>query len=86
VAVLVDATGTEVYDGAAVLSDGTARNCCDLAKYIQNPSVPGYKRMLDMGRVLFHDQDRSFEMNFCQPKLIGLGGGKSVIFFTTFEP
>ncbi|MDR2367400.1 MAG: hypothetical protein LBF58_04705 [Deltaproteobacteria bacterium] len=85
---LFDVTGIQVFsNGYVKMSDGvTVQNYGALAQAIKNPSVPGYKRKLDMSRILFPNQTHSFELNFYQPKLVGLGNGKSLISFTTFEP
>ncbi|MDR2461178.1 MAG: hypothetical protein LBE38_10465 [Deltaproteobacteria bacterium] len=51
-----------------------------------NSSAIGYKRKLNIGSVLDPKSSHSYEMVLTQPKIIGLGGGKSILSFTSFEP
>jgi type IV pilus assembly protein PilY1 len=85
---LFDVTGIQVFsNGNVKMKDGTTVQAySNLAQTIKNSSVPGYKRKLDMSQILFPNQEHAFEVNFYQPKLVGLGNGKSLISFTTFEP
>ncbi|MDR2300525.1 MAG: hypothetical protein LBF38_00525 [Deltaproteobacteria bacterium] len=84
---LFDVTGIAVYsNGYVKMKDGSTQTYANLAQTIKGAAVPGYKRKLDMSQILFPNQTHSFELNFYQPKLVGLGNGKSLISFTTFEP
>ncbi|MDR1109393.1 MAG: hypothetical protein LBP92_01530 [Deltaproteobacteria bacterium] len=50
------------------------------------PKTIGYRRRLDIGRLLEPGSGHEFEMILSQPKVAGLGDGDSVMAFTSFEP
>ncbi|MDR1658137.1 MAG: hypothetical protein LBT47_11390 [Deltaproteobacteria bacterium] len=84
---LVDLTGVEVWSDGSVsgLTDGTKTYSAVVQK-INQPDVPGYRRRLDIGRLLLPSSDHNFEMSFTQPKIVGFGNGQSLVSFTSFEP
>ncbi|MDR0621701.1 MAG: hypothetical protein LBJ61_07485 [Deltaproteobacteria bacterium] len=89
---LVDLSGVTVYsDNTFVEAPGENSNPSPqsyvaLADAILQPTVLGYKRRLDMGRILRPGESHAFEISFTQPKILGMGGGRSLVAFTTFEP
>jgi type IV pilus assembly protein PilY1 len=88
VGTLKDVTGYQVWSNGNVTTApaGTVIGYSDLAKSIFSSGVLGYKRKLDMGKVLFPAESHNFEMSFTQPKITGLGNGQSLVAFTTFAP
>ncbi|MDR2611337.1 MAG: hypothetical protein LBG06_00310 [Deltaproteobacteria bacterium] len=91
---LIDVSGATVFATGEVkgLPDqpglrtgpGGSLSYRELEAAIRRPGVPGWKRRLEP-RV----QDRgkpSHEMSVTQPKLVALGGGRSLATITTFEP
>ncbi|MDR1166170.1 MAG: hypothetical protein LBO66_09985 [Deltaproteobacteria bacterium] len=64
---------------------GTA-TYANLLKATLSPAVAGYKRALASGAVFKPGETHNFEMSVTQPKIVSVGGGKSLTSFTTFEP
>jgi type IV pilus assembly protein PilY1 len=57
-----------------------------LKRYLATNAVIGYKRKLELGGSLTPNAIHNFEVLVNQPKIVGLGRGKSSVAFTSFEP
>ena len=89
---LVDLSGTTVNSDGTYIeapsedSNPSPQSYVTLADSILQPAVLGYKRRIDMGRILRPGDTHAFEISFTQPKILGLGGGRSLVALTSFEP
>jgi type IV pilus assembly protein PilY1 len=93
---LADLTGASVYRGGMVaglkaqagltLGTGGTTTYTVLADAIKSDKFIGYKRQLDISRVLQPGITDNFEISITQPKITGLGNGVSLMAFTSFEP
>ena len=86
---IIDLTGRIVWSDGSVTLEGSPsspQSYASIAGEVMSGTSIGYKRKLDMGRLLKPGQKHDFEVSFTQPKLLSLGNGRSLVAFTTFEP
>jgi type IV pilus assembly protein PilY1 len=93
---LLDLSGAIVYKDGRVANlinqpllltgQGGTSNYDIIYQTALSPSAVGYKRMLDIGKVLDPKQSHAYEMLISQPKLMPIGNGHSALSFTSFEP
>ncbi|MDR2461179.1 MAG: hypothetical protein LBE38_10470 [Deltaproteobacteria bacterium] len=93
---LIDVSGVKVFrDGTItnitpttlltnVISGSTTY--ANLSGTMKQGAAIGYKRKLEIGKLFTPSQPHSYEMIITQPKLFSMGGGKSLMAFTSFEP
>jgi type IV pilus assembly protein PilY1 len=83
---LVDVTDISVYSSGGLAGAPTGiYNYQSLASHLQLNSLAGYKRKLNMS-VILSGRTISMESSLTQPQITNVGGGRSVIGFTTYEP
>ncbi|MDR1109708.1 MAG: hypothetical protein LBP92_03170 [Deltaproteobacteria bacterium] len=93
---LADLTGASVYKSGIVtgvktqaglsLGIGGTINYNLLSDAVLGNKFIGYKRQLDVGKIIQPGSADNFEISITQPKITGLGNGTSLLAFTTFEP
>ncbi|MDR1166168.1 MAG: hypothetical protein LBO66_09975 [Deltaproteobacteria bacterium] len=95
-AYLIDVTGATVFRNGEVHSlptqplfptgPGGATTYQNLLRATLSNNTLGYKRRLNIGTLFKPGESHAFEMVVTQPKIVGVGAGKSLMAFTTFEP
>jgi Tfp pilus tip-associated adhesin PilY1 len=93
---IVDVSGARVHpsgytEGVAPSpllpgSEGGSTTYSSLRQLLGSPASVGYKRRLDIGNLLYPNEQHKYEMALTQPKFVPLSDGRSLVAFTTFEP
>jgi type IV pilus assembly protein PilY1 len=83
---LMDVSDISVYSSGGLAGAPTGiYNYQSLSSHLQLNSLAGYKRKMNMS-VILDGKSASMESSLTQPQITNVGGGRSVIGFTTYEP
>ncbi|MDR1035687.1 MAG: hypothetical protein LBT40_03670 [Deltaproteobacteria bacterium] len=93
---ILDVSGYSVYASGAVAgvtatpnlpdSDKGSSSFATVSSTLRSSSLIGYKKALNIGKVIYPGQKHAYEMVLTQPKFVVLSGGRSLTAFTSYEP